>query len=198
MAKHKNSKLRIIGGQWRRQFVEFPQEDAIRPTPDRVRETLFNWLQGDIHGAICLEPFAGSGILSLEALPRGAKASTILDQSQQAIRTIQENLGKLGAPQDSACCVCTDARRWLAQNGLTQNGLVQDANPGFDLIFLDPPFADGDIEQLIENCARLLNPDGLIYVETPQAIDSDKNRGELTLQKQKKAGMVHYALLAKG
>lgn len=179
-----NRKLRIIGGEWRRRNIEFPDVDAIRPTPDRIRETLFNWLQGELHGAKCLEPFAGSGILSIEALSRGAKHCTVIDQAGSAVKAIQENLEVLGSPATSLQGVVTNAYDWL-QNQNEQR---------YDLIFLDPPFAEGDYPALLKLCADLLVEDGKLYVESPAALESSVSSDGLELLKQKRAGSVHYAL----
>lgn len=182
-------KLRIIGGDWRRRHIVFPDVTAIRPTPDRVRETLFNWLVGEIHGARCLEPFCGSGILSIEALSRGAKHCTMVDQSKDAIHTLTANLRELNANSNRFTCMQTDARSWLKTG--SKEGLKDHAN-SFDLIFLDPPFADDDILDLVTDCLELLSPDGYLYVETPRPLPpSDAYH----IHKQKKAGAVHYALV---
>lgn len=174
--------LRIIGGDWRRRQVSFAAVAAIRPTPDRVRETLFNWLQGEVYGARCLEPFAGSGILSMEALSRGAAHCTVLDSAAEATASIRTSLKELGAPQQTFQCEIADARAWLAQ-----------CRDRFNIIFLDPPFADGDCSHLINLCLACLEPDGYLYVETPEPVPA---KAEYEIIRQKRAGAVHYALLS--
>jgi 16S rRNA (guanine966-N2)-methyltransferase len=186
LSKQQVRKLRVIGGEWRRRLIEFPDVDAIRPTPDRVRETLFSWLQSDIHEANCAEPFAGSGILSIEALSRGAKHCVILDQAKAAIHAIKSNLETLSVSDNQYQCVQADARAWLSS--------VADKS-SFDIVFLDPPFADSDLVSLITSSAKLLRQDGKIYVETSDALDGSVLPQELKLKKQKRAGAVHYALL---
>jgi 16S rRNA (guanine966-N2)-methyltransferase len=182
-------RLRIIGGEWRSRQIEFPNVDEIRPTPDRVRETLFNWLQGHIHGARGLEPFCGSGILSLEAASRGANHCLALDQSALAITAIKHNLAEWGIKSDRVQCEVQDARAWL--NHYT--------GEPFDLVFLDPPFADGDITAILTKAAsdEVLAEDGLVYVETPQALISQDLPSGLEIHRQKRAGAVHYCLLKK-
>jgi 16S rRNA (guanine966-N2)-methyltransferase len=178
-------RLRVIGGEWRSRVVQFPEVDAIRPTPDRVRETLFNWLRADIHDAQCLEPFAGSGILSIEALSRGANHCICLDQSANAIKTLNDNFHELKAKPESFQCVQADARAWIKNYTGTP----------FDLIFLDPPFKDGDAQQLISLCTKLLKPAGFLYFETPEPLHEASLNEEVSILRQKRAGSVHYALL---
>ena len=120
--------VRIIGGGWRGRRITFPDVPGLRPTPDRVRETLFNWLQHDIAGARCLDLFAGSGALGLEALSRGAKELVFVEQSVAASRALQEQLARLGAERRSQV-VEMGAARYL-----------RGAAPAFDIVFLDPPF----------------------------------------------------------
>ena len=177
--------LRIIGGEWRSRVIEFADVTAIRPTPDRVRETLFNWLQGELHGARCLELFAGSGILSFEALSRGASHCTIIDQSPKATEQIDANLKKLGAKSDQYHCLRTDGVNWLAVDNTNR----------FDVIFLDPPFGDDNLSSVIDTCARQLAADGFIYVESPQSISETEIPSTMSIYRQKRAGAVHYALL---
>ena len=146
--------LRIIGGTWRGRKLRFPAGAAIRPTPDRVRETLFNWLGTAIRGARCLDLFAGSGALGLEALSRGAAHVTFVEQDAAAAHALRERLLEWQA--GDARVVRTDALRYLSG----------DARP-FDIVFLDPPFASG----LLARSAALLEErdwlaaDARIYVE---------------------------------
>ena len=152
-------RLRIIAGQWRGRRWRFPPGD-IRPTGDRVRETLFNWLQGRVAGRRCLDLYAGSGALGLEALSRGASACVFVDSDAQVITTLRSVLAEWGADAAATQCVNTPAARYLAAPGIP-----------FDLVFLDPPFAAGalagSIAQLEER--GWLRSGSLIYIERPRA-----------------------------
>lgn len=180
-------RLRIIGGEWRSRQIQFANLEEIRPTPDRVRETLFNWLKADIRGARCLEPFAGSGVLSLEALSRGAQHCTILDRQPQAHSALMTNLRALGAATDRYRCELADARHWLTNY----------IGPPFDLIFLDPPFVDDDLAELLTQLMQptLLAEAGQVYVESGRQLEHAPNGTRI--ERQKKAGAVHYALVAR-
>ena len=146
--------LRIIGGTWRGRKLRFPASAAIRPTPDRVRETLFNWLGARTAGARALDLFAGSGALGLEALSRGASHVTFVEQDEAAVRELRTRLAEWQA--GDARVARADALRYLAGEART-----------FDLVFLDPPFAS----ELLSEAARLLEErhwlgaGALIYVE---------------------------------
>jgi 16S rRNA (guanine966-N2)-methyltransferase len=139
--RRQQGQLRIIGGMWRSRRLRFLTDAEIRPTPDRVRETVFNWLQEVVPGARCLDLFAGSGGLGLEALSRGAAHVTLIDQDARVIEQLQENLTLLGAR--NAELVCSDAFKFLAAHHSTQP---------FDIVFMDPPYRD---HLLGEACARL-------------------------------------------
>ena len=142
--------LRIIGGQWRSRRLRFPAIDGLRPTMDRVRETVFNWLQFDVERARVLDAFAGSGALGFEALSRGAKEVIFLEKHAKAALQLKENLQTLGA--ENAQVWAGDALTWLDQN----------PEP-YDLVFLDPPFHKDLLQPAIEKL-RLL-PGALVYIE---------------------------------
>ncbi len=146
--------LRIIGGQWRGRKIHFPALD-IRPTPDRVRETLFNWLQPRIQGAHCLDLYAGSGALGLEALSRGAAEVVFIEQRRAASLAIERLLAQWPAA-GRASVLCTEAQRYLLRN----------APRAFDLVFLDPPYASGELAAAARSLERgWLAGDARIYVE---------------------------------
>ncbi|MCG8324596.1 MAG: 16S rRNA (guanine(966)-N(2))-methyltransferase RsmD [Thiotrichales bacterium] len=155
---------------------------GLRPTPDRVRETVFNWLQAFVPGARCLDLFAGTGSLGFEALSRGAAEVVFVDQDRTLIDTIHTQAGVLELPQDQFRAVCKDANAWLNQQ--------QDR---FDIIFLDPPFQQGWIQRLIPGLLEhsVLVPGGLIYIECEPGLEMP---GCLQTRKQKTAGAVQYGL----
>jgi len=143
-------RLRIIGGQWRGRFIDVPQDTAVRPTPNRVRETLFNWLQNAIAGARCLDLFAGSGALGIEALSRGAGAVTFVDSNSALTGALKKQLLRLGA---QAPVVCARAEDFIVQT-----------SERFDIIFADPPF-DLDAAPICSAVGRLLADAGALYCE---------------------------------
>lgn len=177
------NRLRIIGGRWRGSRIEFPALAAIRPSPDRVRETLFNWLQQPIVGARCLDLFAGSGALGLEALSRGAAHVTFVDREPQVGRHLTQTLERLGS-RDAAVIV-EDAQRFL----------LRPPQP-FDIVFLDPPFDSAVLEAVGSRLQQgWLTANAYIYVECP----ADRSLASLPAQwavlRTKQAGQVGYHLL---
>lgn len=155
-AKGRSNTIRIIGGEHRGRKLRFPDVKGLRPTADRVRETLFNWLQASIPGAVCLDLFAGSGAIGLEALSRGAAKLVFCEQSAVAARSLQENIKSLGL-QDSAVVQRMDARRLLRQS----------SDQWFDIVFLDPPFAAGLLSKICQQLEQsgCLAPNAFIYLE---------------------------------
>lgn len=174
-----DNRVRIIGGKWRRRALRFPPSEGLRPTPDRVRETLFNWLGQDLSGKHCLDPFAGSGALCFEALSRGASRVVGVEQDRQAFRSLQQNAALLGA--EGCELHAADALQFLRRETRT-----------FDVIFLDPPFAAGLVPALWQTVASLLAPEGLIYVESAESQEAPPG---WEIWRQGKAGKVHYHLL---
>jgi 16S rRNA (guanine966-N2)-methyltransferase len=177
--------LRIIGGTWRGRKLRFPAAAAIRPTPDRVRETLFNWLGAATAGARCLDAFAGSGALGLEALSRGAAHVTFIEQDAAAVAALRERLAEWGA--GNALVVRADALRHLA------------APPAeaYDIVFLDPPFAAGVLARaaaLLEH--GWLREGALVYVECAAREPLPPLRASWQPLKAKQAGEVGYHLFA--
>ena len=175
--------LRIVGGAWRGRKIRFPAVDAIRPTPDRVRETLFNWLQQDIREARCLDLYAGSGALGLEALSRGATRVVFVDSEPAVARHLALVLADLGC--DRGQVVRSQALRYL-----------DDPVEPFDIVFLDPPYAD---RALAGVCRRLdergwLRPGGLAYLEDLASAGEPELPPGWTLLRSKRAGEVGYHL----
>lgn len=186
MAKARNQ-YRIIAGQWRSRSLSFPDGESLRPTANRVRETLFNWLQMEIHGARCLDAFAGSGALGFEALSRGAAGVTSIELSPSAIQVIRGNAASLGT--DALLTIQADALGWLANRGRTAP---------FDLIFLDPPFK---LDALARCCELIeaqgwLNAGGKVYLENAAPLEAVSLPPDWELLKSKKAGQVYYGLAA--
>lgn len=184
--------------------------DGLRPTADRIRETLFNWLQGRIHGSRCLDLFAGSGALGLEALSRGAGKVVFIEKSTAAAQQIGENLklllnGSQPGQQTRAEVLQMDARDYLTsltQDPETNPEENQDqSQPRFDLIFLDPPFRQNWLPEILTLITHvdLLADDGLIYLEREDSVDADLDPEifGLTVLKSTHAGQVISQLLAK-
>jgi 16S rRNA (guanine966-N2)-methyltransferase len=174
-------KIRIIAGKWRGRKLSVIDAPGLRPTPDRVRETLFNWIQQEIVGARCLDLFAGTGALAFEALSRGASEVIMIESNPKAFELLNQHAEILGS--ENHTIQLADAMSWLRQGG-----------KGFDIIFLDPPFEQGYIEQC---CAlikeeSLLNANGLVYIESEENISLPD--GWIT-KKQKKAGQVQLMLV---
>ncbi|HEY1899082.1 MAG TPA: 16S rRNA (guanine(966)-N(2))-methyltransferase RsmD [Steroidobacteraceae bacterium] len=182
---NKTRVLRIIGGAWRGRTWRFPEGD-IRPTPDRVRETLFNWLAPDIAGARCLDLFAGSGALGLEALSRGAARVVFVEQAAASARELRQTLALWGgAPAAAAQVQHTDATSFLAGKAEV-----------FDVVFLDPPFAGGllgPVAGSLESGAWLA-PNACIYAECPAREGLPPLPG-WRLMREGRAGEVGYHLL---
>lgn len=177
------NRLRIIGGRWRGTRIAFPDVASIRPSPDRVRETLFNWLQTSIAGARCLDLFAGSGALGLEALSRGAAHVTFVDREPRVGRHLTATLQRLGSPD--AVVRVEDALRWLRH----------DPRP-FDIVFLDPPFASDLLQEACTRlCAGWLAPLAYLYLETAADAGLPALPAGWTVHRSGRAGQVGYHLL---
>lgn len=183
--KQKNN-VRIIGGDLRSRKINFPSANGLRPTSDRVRETLFNWLQFDIAGSYCLDLFAGSGALGFECLSRGASSVTFIEVNKVAANAIKENLQTLD--QFNGNIVCGNALDWLRQANVNSKK--------FNIVFLDPPFAMDTISEtskyLVDN--QWLDIGCKIYIESDSEIDSSMIPSQWREIKKKKAGQVHFKL----
>jgi 16S rRNA (guanine966-N2)-methyltransferase len=178
-ANRQANQVRIIGGRWRGRRLVFSSVPGLRPTPDRVRETLFNWLGQDLAGATTLDLFAGSGALTFEALSRGATLSVAVDHHAGIVRRLVATGAALGTTALETHC--SDARGFLARE-----------KRSFDVIFLDPPFGTADWDTLLPAVAERLATSGMLYVEAPAAIDAPRG---LEVWRGDKAGQVHYHLL---
>ena len=176
--------IRIIGGQWKRTRLPVPHLPGLRPTPDRVRETLFNWLGQDLSGWRCLDAFSGTGALGLEAASRGAASVCMVEQDAALVARLQALCQRLQAS-------AVQVRRG---DGVAQ--LRQCAPASLDLVFIDPPF-DGDLFlPALQAAAAVLAPQGFIYLEAPTAwADAELAPLGLALQRHLRAGAVHAHLL---
>jgi 16S rRNA (guanine966-N2)-methyltransferase len=176
--------VRIIGGAWRGRRVHFPDMPALRPTPDRVRETLFNWLQHSLAATRCLDLFAGSGALGLEALSRGAAEVVFVEQFPAAARTLQEQLLRLGG-EGKGRVMEMGAARFLRTP----------AKP-FDIVFLDPPFGKNALAEYVPmlDSGNWLAPSGLVYLENERNAGLPQLPARWEVLKSKSAGEVGYHL----
>lgn len=179
-------KLRIIGGSWRSRILPVLDADGLRPTTDRVRETLFNWLQTDVPGSRCLDLFAGSGALGLEAASRGAKEVVMIEKSPEVFKILQQNIEKLAASQ--VTLLKQDALLYLQSLGPEEGPLE------FDLVFLDPPYQAGLLQSVIGLLD--LSTGTKVYLECKKGDDIDIPSNWFLL-KDKVAGQVHYRLYEK-
>ena len=175
------NRVRIIGGQYRRRLLDFPGSAGLRPTPDRVRETLFNWLGQDLPGWRCLDLFAGSGALGFEAASRGAGQVVMIERDRAALEALEKNRRVLGANQVSI--LRADALAWLANN-----------RDPFDLIFIDPPFDSGLADAVLAGVAPHLKSGGYAYIEQGAEVLA---RPGLMIYRSGRAGRSHFALLVK-
>lgn len=182
-ADQQHNQLRIIAGSWRGRKLCFAPVPGVRPTPNRVRETLFNWLQGTIPGSRCLDLYAGSGALGLEALSRGAREVVFVDREPVVVRHIADTLRTFGC--DRGRVERADAFGYLGQ-----------AADSFDVIFLDPPFAEPVLPELCQQIEAnaWLRPGGLVYLEAPAAAGGPQLPAGWTLLRSRRAGEVGYHL----
>lgn len=175
--------VRIIGGEWRSRRIAVPAGTTVRPTPDRVRETVFNWLRDRVDGARCLDLYAGTGVLGFEALSRGAAEAVFVERDPMLVAALREHAATLGA---SARIVRQDAEAFL-------HGTV--AAP-FDVVFLDPPY-ERPIEPLLGLLPRWLKVTSVVYVERPRAAGLP-DVPAASWAKRSHAGAIEYGLLAFG
>lgn len=173
------ARLRLIGGAWSSRLLTVPDLPGLRPTPDRVRETLFNWLGQELTGLSCLDLFAGTGALGFEAASRGAARVTLVERDRRLVRRLEENRRLLGG--DTVRILLADAlecaRAW---------------SEPVDVLFLDPPYRERWPERLEPWLDRLVRPEGAIYLEAEHEIET---LGAWHTVKRGRAGQVHYHLL---
>jgi 16S rRNA (guanine(966)-N(2))-methyltransferase RsmD len=175
------NEVRIIGGLWKRSKLPVAAKPGLRPTPDRVRETLFNWLGQDLSGWRCLDAFAGSGALGFEAASRGAASVVMLERESLLVDSLLATQKRLGAT--AIRIERADALAWMARR----------ATQTFDLVFLDPPFDAGLSVAALTAALPVVAPGGYLYLEAPEAL-TELPPG-LLLHRQARAGAVHFCLL---
>lgn len=173
------NQVRINAGIWRSRVISFPDSEGLRPTPERVRQTVFNWLGQDMTGKTCLDLFSGTGAMGFEALSRNASSLTALEIAPAPYGALLHNARLLGAKQ--AVILQADAMRFLEQS-----------KNAFDVIFCDPPYHQNWLPRLMPLLHAHLKPDGWLYVEAEYAI---QECDDWNLIKQGKAGHVYYHLL---
>ncbi|MFO1321216.1 MAG: 16S rRNA (guanine(966)-N(2))-methyltransferase RsmD [Burkholderiales bacterium] len=174
------NRVRIIGGTHRSRVLHFPPRPGLRPSPDRVRETLFNWLGQDLTGLTCLDLFAGSGALGFEAASRGAASVTLVERDGEIARALADNATLLQL--ETTRVARTDALEFLRTAG----------GRSFDVVFLDPPFGDADYLRLLDSVAPHLNREARVYVEAPRSLDDLPG---WTVLRRLHAGTVHAHLM---
>ncbi len=185
-AHPRKHQVRIIGGRWKRTPLLVPDIEGLRPTPDRVRETVFNWLGQKLDGKRCLDLFAGTGALGFEAASRGAARVVSVEPARAAAAAIRQTIAKL------------DARmiELHQADAMAVLGALERANERFDLVFLDPPFRAGWLDRVLPLVVPLLAPEGAIYAESESALDVSQLATQgLHLEREGSAGQVHYHLL---
>ena len=172
--------VRITGGEWRSRVIRVPAAANLRPTPDFVRERLFNWLGQDLSGKRCLDLFAGSGALGFEALSRGAAEVVMVESSRLVHRNLRATADELGAGQRLRL-VPGDALHFLAS-----------PPRGFDIVFVDPPYASGLAVKVLERLPGALGPGAVVYVESDAAFAAGPG---WRVTREGRAGAVHHRLM---
>ncbi len=181
----KSNRLRIVGGKWRSRMLHFPSVNALRPTPDAVRETLFNWLARDVVGRDCLDLYAGSGALGFEAVSRGARSAVLVEKHPRVVKALRENK-KLIDQDDQISVIQCAALQYLPT-----------CQQQFDLIFLDPPYASDELAKACWHLEKhqLLKPETLIYLESPAELKKLPIPDYWQVLKEAVKGAVRYTLL---
>lgn len=199
MARRSANTVRIIGGNWRGRLIRFGKDLPIRPTPDRVRETVFNWLGQDLTGQSCLDLFAGSGALGFEALSRHAARVTFVDQSRAVCAQLRSTATTLDAARfEIHCCAAIEflARHCARKSNANRSicGPADERIEGaqqFDVVFLDPPYGAALLDRVLADVGDLVAARGKIYFESDAAVALPPG---WRVDRQSKAGMVHFGL----
>jgi len=179
------NRVRIIGGAWRSRLIRFPADADVRPTPDRVRETLFNWLGQDLTGRRCLDLFAGSGALGFEALSRGAAEVVMVERSRTVLAALRENGARLGAGAPRLRCLLGDALHFLDSPG----------EASFDVVFVDPPYGSRLAGEVLARLPVWLARDAAVYIESDSRVAP---ASPWRVRRHARAGAVHYHLIEWG
>lgn len=175
----KRNQVRIVGGRWRNRLIRFAASEQLRPTPDRVRETLFNWLGQTLDERSCLDLFAGSGALGFEAASRGASEIVMVESNRHTHATLVRTAQILDA--DNIEILCKDAFAFLGSDRRV-----------FDIIFLDPPFQQARLPKLLGMLRPHLAPDGLVYIEAEKLPEITP---DCVVKRRSKVGQVNFLLL---
>jgi 16S rRNA (guanine(966)-N(2))-methyltransferase RsmD len=179
-------KVRIIGGAWKRTLLPVLDRPGLRPTPDRVRETLFNWLGNRLDGWRCLDLYAGSGALGFECASRGAARVVLVERDARIVESLRSVKDRLAA--ETIELAQADAFAWVSQTA-----------ERFDLVLLDPPFGEGVLERIVPRLAGVLAPGAALYVESDAPVDIDNapwtQLPGVRVHRTDRAGLVHYHLL---
>jgi len=181
-------RVRIIGGRWRRRLLPVPEAPGLRPTPDRVRETLFNWLAGELPGARCLDLFAGTGALGFEAASRGASQVVLVEREPRVAAHLEQQARDLGAAA-TVRVVCADALRWC-----------REAGDAYDILFVDPPYDGVELPALLAllDSAGRIAPGGCVFVESSAGAGAAPLPPHWQVLREQRAGRVRYHLAAPG
>ena len=178
------NRVRIIGGEWRSRWIKFPDIEGLRPTPDRVRETVFNWLGQDLTGLTCLDLFAGSGAFGFEAASRGARRVVLVERNRRITQSLEDNTQLLCGGRGPLSVVCADALEFLQRDLRT-----------YDVAFVDPPYATwestADAAALLDQLRPRLKPGARVYLEAAQPLRLPPDWQTI---KNNRAGAVHYQL----
>ena len=179
--------VRIIAGCWKGRNIPVIKKEDVRPTPNRVRETVFNWLQEFLPGSYCLDLFAGSGVLGFESISRGAAQATIVDRDPDIINLLQKQIELFA----------TDAIHLICDDGVH---FITTAKQKFDIVYLDPPFQKFELDHLLVllSTANILNPNALVYTEGSPGQLPQELPPNWQWRRQAKAGQVAYGLIATG
>jgi len=188
VGKGRSGQVRIIGGQWRSRKLPVSDVEGLRPTTDRIKETVFNWLAPYLEGAHCLDLFAGSGGLSFEALSRYADSALLIEKDRGAAKQLQQNLATLR---------CDNA---VVKNQDSLSLLTKPASQKFDVVFIDPPFRKNLLEQSCQLLAQndWLSENAVIYIEVESELSSPKLPSHWRCIKDKQAGQVSFSLWQRG